>query len=188
MELKRKNEEVFAKPLSTKVAKVSRSYGSKRGPNLIVEPVVTPSLTENEKMGGNSDGDPASSSFRSEVSETNSYNNDDLKKLVDPATSELIGNIDEQIEKLNCSKSRKIQNPEKVNLYTEHMGPEWHKVYNNLVTKPIISSSLPKIFKDFPVFGKPKNNADSKNFQLKCQRDFINLSVYDFDAMFNYCG
>lgn len=74
-----------------------------------------------------------------------------------------------------------------INIFAEYTGPEWHKVSSKIVTKPIISSNLPKIFKDFPIFGKPKNMADLKHYQEKACQEFVGLTDAEYEKELEYC-
>lgn len=194
VKLKRLKDEVFAKPSSNsnlnrlptdvpwtqsnKVATISHTYSKGRELRLVVDPILDNSLSE--------DQNPVTNTSSCEVTETdNSPTND--KESADHATSELKRNTDEPIKTSGSSQPKKRKKSKKLKVFTEHTGPEWHKVSNSIVTKPIISSNLPEVFKDFPIFGRPRNDADLKSFQDRACREFVGLPDDEYDKLQEFC-
>ena len=77
----------------------------------------------------------------------------------------------------------------KVQLYTEDTGPQMYRAKGALVTAPIITKNLPKVFDYLPIHGKPQDGSNLKEYFAGKIREFVGcgLTDYEFQQLEEYC-
>lgn len=77
----------------------------------------------------------------------------------------------------------------KVELFTKDTGPQLYKAKGSLVTAPIITKNLPKVFEYLPIHGKPQDNTFLKDFFSNKIREFVGCGLTDdeFQQLEDYC-
>lgn len=82
-----------------------------------------------------------------------------------------------------------MKDNKKLQLFTEDNGPFFYNVQGNVVTEPIITKNLPKVFKPLGIFGKPKSGSDVADFQNRKLKEFVGLGLGDeeYDELAKYC-
>lgn len=76
-----------------------------------------------------------------------------------------------------------------IQLFTEVEGPTFYNVTGNIVTNPVISKNLPKIFESLPVTGKPSSNEDVGEFLDAKLKAFVGPDIVDeeYEELSKYC-
>ncbi|XP_021191720.2 snRNA-activating protein complex subunit 3 isoform X1 [Helicoverpa armigera] len=77
-----------------------------------------------------------------------------------------------------------------VQLFTEDTGPQMYHLKGNLVTAPIITKNLPKVFEYLPIHGKPQESKSLKEYYSNKIKEFVGcgLSDYEFKQLEDYCS
>lgn len=78
----------------------------------------------------------------------------------------------------------------KPELFTVDKGPKWYSIANEMVTPPIITKNLPRVFEALPIFGKPKTKGHLDKFYDDEIRNFIGCDLDDeeFKELGKYCS
>lgn len=83
-----------------------------------------------------------------------------------------------------------IFNKKCVNLYAPDTGPQMYNVKGSVVTRPIITKNLPKVFQFLPVHGKPECTGKLQEFYRSKVKDYVGCGLNDneFEDLENYCS
>ncbi|KAJ8714766.1 hypothetical protein PYW07_002991 [Mythimna separata] len=77
-----------------------------------------------------------------------------------------------------------------VELFTDDTGPQLYKARGALVTAPIITKNLPKVFDYLPIHGKPQDCKNLKEYFSHKIREFVGcgLTDHEFKQLEDYCS
>lgn len=98
-------------------------------------------------------------------------------------------NLESDSEPTSSTANVPVSNRKRVNLYAPDTGPQMYQARGNLVTRPIITKNLPKVFQYLPIYGKPAPNTSLDEFYTNKVRDFVGFDLNDeeFEDLENYC-
>ncbi|CAB3245019.1 unnamed protein product [Arctia plantaginis] len=100
------------------------------------------------------------------------------------------GKLECNAEPISSITNVPVFNRKRVNLYDNDTGPQMYMAKGNLVTRPIITKNLPKVFQYLPIYGKPGPNTTLEEFYTNKVRDFVGFDLNDeeFEDLENYCS